>query len=317
MGVSAQQTGEEMSENGQSGSSFMAESHERLINLIENQNKILEAQARNIALLQSQSWEQSRMLEVLGRIELRDLLIDVRRVIQGRQLSMMETMDQLASGKSIARWGDGEIKLMVQPEFDLMYQKSDTALASDLRRLLAGYDAVADRLLLALPTVFTTRLWMGIWSENWHVLGPILEVSTAPWGNTHISRPPFFQRHGADAVRAWRKLWADKRVCVVAGRGSRFELLPELFDNVASVVRVDSEPADAYVTLPDLKRRLDDVDDVDLFLLALGPSGTVMAGHLASEAGGARQAIDIGHLASSYLNVFKGGRVPEQLPQTR
>ncbi|WP_422389996.1 GT-D fold domain-containing glycosyltransferase [Arthrobacter sp. N1] len=309
--------GKKMSEYTQGDPASAADSLDRLVGIVEQQSRILEAQARNIALLQSQSWEQARMLEVLGRIELRDLLIEVRRVIQNRQLSMMDTMDQLVAGKSIARWGDGEIKLMVQPEFDLMYQKSNTSLAADLRRMLAGYDMTADRLLLALPTVFTTRLWMGIWSENWHVLGPILEVSTASWGNTHISRPPFFQRHGTDAVAAWRRVWEGKRICVVAGRGSRFELLPELFDNVAGVIRVDSEPSDAYVTLPDLKRRLHDVDDVDLFLLALGPSGTVMAGHLASEAGGARQAIDIGHLASSYLNVFKGGKVPEQLPQKR
>lgn len=309
--------GKKMSEYTQGDPASAADSLDRLVGIVEQQSRILEAQARNIALLQSQSWEQARMLEVLGRIELRDLLIEVRRVIQNRQLSMMDTMDQLVAGKSIARWGDGEIKLMVQPEFDLMYQKSNTSLVADLRRMLAGYDMTADRLLLALPTVFTTRLWMGIWSENWHVLGPILEVSTASWGNTHISRPPFFQRHGTDAVAAWRRVWEGKRICVVAGRGSRFELLPELFDNVAGVIRVDSEPSDAYVTLPDLKRRPHDVDDVDLFLLALGPSGTVMAGHLASEAGGARQAIDIGHLASSYLNVFKGGKVPEQLPQKR
>lgn len=255
------------------------------------------------------------MLEVLGRIELRELLVEVRSVIQSRQLTMMETMSQLVQGKSIARWGDGEVKLMLQPEFDLMYQKSNPSLAQDLRDLLTSYESSSDRLLLALPTVFTTRLWMGIWSENWYALAPLLRASKALWGNTHISRPPFFQKHGVDAVAAWRRVWEGKRICVVAGRGSRFELIPELFDNVDSVIRVDSEPTDAYATLPELKKRLRDVGDADLFLLALGPSGTVMAGYLASEEGGRHQAIDIGHLSSSYANVFKGGKIPEQLPQ--
>jgi hypothetical protein len=285
-----------------------------IASLLEKQTQSIEAQGRTIARLQSESWEQARMLEVLGRIEMRDVLMEVRQHIQDRQWSMMETVRQLAAGKSIARWGDGEIKLMLQPEFDLMFQKSSEDLAKDLRALMLGYDASSDRLLLALPTVYTTRLWMGIWAENWHKLKPILQASSAPWANTHITRPTFFQRHGQEAVDAWRKVWEGKRVCVVAGKGSRFELIPELFDNVATVVRVDSEPTDAYGKLKELTTTLEGVSDVDLFLIALGPTGSVLAGHLASEAGGSRQAIDIGHLASSYSNVFSGGKVPEGLP---
>lgn len=254
------------------------------------------------------------MLEVLGRIELRDVLTEVRRTIQDRQLSMMESVNQLAEGKSIARWGDGEIKLMLQPEFDLMFQKSSEDLAKDLRSLMVAHDSMSENLLLALPTVYTTRLWMGIWAENWHKMKPLLEASTAKWANTHITRPSFFQRHGQTAVDAWRKVWDGKRVCIVAGKGSRFELIPQLFDNVASVSRVDSEPTDAYASLGQLKESLEGISNVDLFLIALGPTGTVLAGHLASPEGGSRQAIDIGHLASSYANVFTGGKVPEGLP---
>lgn len=287
---------------------------DKAVQLLARQSKIIEDQSRNIAKLQSESWEQARMLEVIGRIELQDVLVEVRHHIQARQMSMMETVNELAAGKSIARWGDGEIKLMLQPEFDLMFQNSSPKLASDLRTLMISYDSVSSNLMLALPTVYTTRLWMGIWSENWHELKPILQASKSRWANTHISRPSFFQRHGRDAVDAWRNVWEGKRVCVVAGKGSRFEMIPELFDNVASVVRVDSEPTDAYPTLEDLQQRLDAVDDVDTFLIALGPSGTVLAGRLASELAGFRQAVDIGHLASSYANVFRGGRIPEQLP---
>lgn len=282
--------------------------------LLDKQTRSIEAQGQTIARLQSESWEQARMLEVLGRIGLRETLVDVRRTIQDRQLSMMETVRQVAEGKSIARWGDGEIKLMLQPEFDLMFQKSSEDLAKDLRALMIAHDNMSDKLLLALPTVYATRLWMGIWTENWHKMKPLLEASTSMWANTHISRPLFFQRHGQSAVDAWRKVWDGKRVCIVAGKGSRFEMIPALFDNVASVVRVDSEPTDAYAKLEQLTATLDNVSDVDLFLIALGPTGTVLAGHLASEAGGSRHAIDIGHLASSYSNVFSGGKVPEGLP---
>lgn len=289
----------------------------KTVQLLTHQTKITEAQSRKITTLQSQSAEQGRMLEALGKIELREVLMEVRLLIQSRQMSMLETVGELASGKSIARWGDGEIKLMLQPEFELMFQKSSPALAAELRGLMIGYDSFSKELMLGLPTIFTTRLWMGIWAENWHKLAPLLQASTSRWANTHISRPVFFQRNGQDAVKAWRRVWEGKRVCIIAGRGSRFELLPELFDNVSSFVRIDSEPTNAYDTLDTLKKQLDSVTEIDLFLVALGPTGTVLAAHLASEEGGSRQAIDIGHLASSYLNVFQGGKDPEQLPKSR
>ncbi|WP_426978430.1 GT-D fold domain-containing glycosyltransferase [Pseudarthrobacter sp. O4] len=294
--------------------SRMSRSSEEMVELIRKQNTIIEAQSRTLNALQARSDEHRGMLEVLGRIGLRDILADAREVIQSRQMGMMETVEQVAEGKSIARWGDGEIKLMLQPEFDLMYQKGFPALAAELKEMLSSYDDDSSRIILAMPTFFSSRLWMGIFAENWHLLRPILEESRSKWGNTHVSRPLFFQRHGRDAVEAWRRVWNDRRICIIAGRGSKFELLPDLFDNVASVERIDSEPADAYVTLPDLKHKLRAVSDIDLFLIALGPSGTVLAGYLSSEEGGGHHAIDIGHLASSYLNVFKGGRTPEQLP---
>lgn len=294
--------------------SRISRTNEELVELIRKQNSIIEAQSRTLSALQAQAGEHRGMLEVLGRIGLRDTLADARSVIQSRQLSMMDTMKQVAEGKSLARWGDGEVKLMLQPEFDLMYQKAIPALAGELEFMLTSYDENSSRIILAMPTFFSSRLWMGIFAENWHVLKPILEASQSKWGNTHVSRPLFFQRHGHEAVEAWRSVWSDKRVCVVAGRGSKFELLPELFDNVADVRRIDSEPADAYAALPELKQKLRAVNDVDLFLIALGPSGTVLAGYLSSEAGGAHHAVDIGHLASSYLNVFKGGKTPEHLP---
>lgn len=285
-----------------------------IVLLLEKQSKSIDLQARTLARIQAESWEQARMMEVLGRIEMREVLVEVRRAIQDRQLSMMETVRQLADGKSIARWGDGEIKLMLQPEFDLMFQKSSPDLAKELRTLMINHDAFSDRLLLAMPTVYTTRLWMGIWAENWHKLRPLLDASSSSWANTHITRPTFFQRHGQDAVNAWRKVWEGKRICVVAGKGSRFELIPELFDNVASSVRVDSAPTDAFFEIEQLTAELANVSEIDLYLIALGPTGTVLAGYLASDLGGRRQAIDIGHLASSYLNVFSGGKVPEGLP---
>ncbi|KAD4007151.1 DUF1792 domain-containing protein [Arthrobacter yangruifuii] len=287
----------------------------KLAELMVEQNIELKKQTRELTQIRTQSVEQTNMLHVLGRIAMRETLIEVDRIIQSRQMTMMETVAAVAEGKSLGRWGDGEIKIMLQPEFDVTFQKYTPTLADDLRKLLLTYDDSSSSFLQAMPTVYTTRLWMGIWAETWHELKPLLESSKAQWGNTHVSRPIFFQRHGLAAVAAWRSVWQDKDVCIITGRGSRFDPIPELFDNVASIERIDSEPTDAYFTLEALKDRIGKrSDNNQVYLIALGPTGTVLAGHLASEAGGARHAIDIGHLVSSYRNVFKNGAQPEQLP---
>lgn len=290
---------------------------DELLKLITIQNKILANQARDLAAMKVKQNEKSAMLEVLGRAILRDVMADVDRTIQSRQYSMMETLNLVAQGRSLARWGDGEVKLMLQPEFDLMFQDSNKDLAHDLQNLLRNYDSMEETTLLAFPTVYSSRLWQGIWAENWHLMKPILEASRARFANTHVSRPLFFQKHGQSGVDAWRKVWAGKNVCVVAGKGSKFELLPELFDSAESIIRVDSMPKNAYADLNRLKEELRELQGVDIFLTSLGPTGTVLAGWLASPEGGGRHAIDVGHLASSYLNVFKGGATPESVPLVR
>lgn len=285
--------------------------------LMKQQNKILAAQERHLSSLLTQLSEQGRMLEVLGRAALREVLADVDATIQDRQYSMMETVEYIAQGKSVARWGDGEVRLMVQPEFELSFQKPDSALARELQSILTSYDQIFDQTLLAMPTIYTSRLWMGIWADSWHVLKPLLARSNSKWANTHISRPLFFQKHGNDAVDAWRRVWEGKNVCIIAGKGSRFELLPALFDNVRSVARIDSLPRNAFDEFESLKINVGNAPAADIYLIALGPTGTALAAYLSSPAGGSHHAVDIGHLASSYINVFNGGVFPEQVALTK
>jgi hypothetical protein len=278
-----------------------------LLTVVKNQNKILENQGKQLA-------EQGRMLEVLGKASLREVLADVDETIQNRQLSMMETMEELHKGKSVARWGDGEIRLMLQPEFELSFQKPNPELAFELKRILLSYDAIYKHTLLAFPTIFVSRLWMGIWAEVWHALQPILAQSKSTWANTHISRPLFFQKHGQDAVDAWRSLWDGKNVCVIAGKNSRFALLPELFDNVADIKLVESLPRNAFSEFSELKQRVLDTPKADIYLTALGPTGTTLSAFLSSPDGGNKHTIDVGHLASSYAAAFTGGEFPENVP---
>ena len=109
-------------------------------------------------------------------------------------------------------------------------------------------------------------------------------------------------------MQLWRDVWEAKEVVIVTGENSRFVLEPALFDNVKSVDFIYSTPIDAYSDLPRLMPLLEAQDPDKLFLIALGPTGTLLAAKLA-QAG--RWAIDIGHISESYANVFEGGAWPE------
>lgn len=78
--------------------------------------------------------------------------------------SMPETLQQIAQGKSLARFGDGEITLMDGDDID--FQKSDPALAMELENILKNQD---EKLLVCLPTMLTAcdndevNWWLKFW----------------------------------------------------------------------------------------------------------------------------------------------------------
>lgn len=112
------------------------------------------------------------------------------------------------------------------------------------------------------------------------------------------------------AVQLYRELWSGLDITVVTGKGSRFDLIPEMFDTIKSVKYVYTKAVDAYDEIDDLREKLAK-DTSDLIILSLGPTATILASDL-SKMG--KWAIDLGHVASAYYNVFEGGKMPEQAP---
>lgn len=54
--------------------------------------------------------------------------------------------------------------------------------------------------------------------------------------------------------------------------------------------------------------------DSDIFIVSMGPAGTVLSHQIAATG---RRALDIGHLSAAYLNVMKGQGLPERSPLVR
>jgi hypothetical protein len=279
----------------------------RRANSVKETNRILRE-------IQNELREHRKYLEAYRHVVAREVLQEVADFTAEHQLGFARTLERIAQERlSFARFGDGELKIMLRPEFNLRFQRWSSGLATDLRAVLTydGFDP--DRLLVGFPYPYRGLYWSDLWLDIWPDLRPLLRTDIA-YGTTHVSRPVLFQRLGQDGVALWRQVWQDRDVCIVTGEGSRFDMVPELFDNVASTRFVYSTPVNAYNDLPRLMGELKNEDPDMLFLVALGPAGTLVTAWLAQMG---RWAIDVGHISASWANVFAGGKLPERLELRR
>lgn len=272
--------------------------HEEQVDLLRGQSSLLRQQ---IGMLE----RQNLLLENIRQVAMMPVKAQINSLIVEKQLSLADTVKAIRDeGLSFARFGDGEFRLMYRHEFDLKFQKNSSELMEALQDVVAD---PAPKLLLGMPHVFGNAHWAGVYAELWHELSRDLS-SFKRFGNSHVSRPLYFSYLGRSGVDNWRTVWDGRDVTIVAGKGSRFELIPELFDNLGKVERIDSLPMHAFASVDSL------VEEVlaskrDLVLVALGPTGTVLANRLARLG---IQTIDIGHIAASYKNVFETALDPER-----
>lgn len=253
---------------------------------------------------------QRRSLETIRISATAGVVASVRSFVNESQLDLTKTLETLAdSEQSFARFGDGEFRLLLRPDFDLRFQQNGPELREAMGKVLSNSQ---DNLLVGFPQLYRDAHWTGIWAELWSELQPYLDPDTC-YGNSHVTRPLAFSSLGPRATQLWRKIWDGKHVAIVTGEGSRFDLLPELFSNVAKTTTFASSATNAF---SDLERVKSEVlaSDVDLVLIALGPAGTILAAELAAAG---RRSLDIGHLSDSYANVVSGAPRPESKPLRR
>lgn len=280
----------------------------------DDQNMMMREQLEAVQQLVEVNRQQVRVLQTqltaIENIRLATMLPlrqEIMNTLGDRQLGLLETVEQIGDQrKSFARFGDGELRLMFRPEFDIKFQKNSAALTHGLQSVLAN---PSDNLLIGMPHIFGNAHWSGVFAELWHHIAPSLP-RVPHFGDSHVTRPLYFSFLGRDGVDAWRSVWAGRDAVVLAGRGSRFELIPQLFDTLKSSQLIESLPAHAF---DDIDRVVESTSKTgkDLALIALGPAGTIIADRLNREG---IQAIDIGHIAASYKNVFRGELFPEEQP---
>lgn len=216
-----------------------------------------------------------------------------------------ETMDYIIENRpSIARFGDGEIKLANGT--DISFQKASSELTKRMREVLSVDDEGFLPCILSFfdydpqITEETNAHWKKHMNRYRHVWYKYTSRNIL-YGHSFISRFYIEIEDKNTAKPRFKKLkqfWADQDIIIVEGEQSRLGVGNNLFDNVKSIRRIlcpVENAFDKYDKILDAAKEA--ASDNSLFILAVGPTATVLSYDL-FKAG--FRSLDVGHADIEY-----------------
>ena len=217
-------------------------------------------------------------------------------------ISELETLQAIRERRaSIARYGDGELEIMIGGA--IHFQEQDPELARRLRCILRE---PRSNFLIGIPNFealqIKTEGRKGSWQRYRRIFSHLVRRD-AEYHSAFVSRPAsIVGLESPEYFEGWQAVWAGREIVVVhhtaataehplfrtASKG-QFEFCPSknAFREYASVL----ERVAAHCSRPGV-----------LFLIAAGPTAGVLAWDLAKRGA---QALDIGHLTASYDEFVK------------
>ena len=251
----------------------------------------------------------SKISEMLQKIKRK---IDVEVKSKLKIMTYKDTIRYIIDkNASVARYGDGEFKLMVDGE-SLRFQPYSDELRAALTKVIAERP---EHLLVcisrALMDVNTSKEYNERSKEFWkkwrwfHLPETVRYIRSCGagsyvFGDTLITRPyiDYVKCDRAEvSFKMLREIWNGRDVLIVEGNETRLGIGNDLFDNVSSIKRIITPNKDAFSVYDKILQSVKNNYNGELVLLALGPTATVLASDLCRE--GIR-AIDVGHIDIEY-----------------
>jgi|SRR5262245_54631387 len=202
-----------------------------------------------------------------------------------KTLTEFETLEAAHAGQSIARFGDGELKLAVG--HDAVSQRAHPALKIRLQTILKHADRNALVCLpIAKPESPKVTHWRGYMRTYRDLWNP-----DATYGSAFITRPD--SAPWIDTPDYWDRmaqLWRGRDVVLV--RGSAKGFTPEDLKEARTVSEIMAPRQHAFEEFDALFRRLR--GEKRRVLLCLGATATALAWALGGEG---VHALDLGHVS--------------------
>jgi hypothetical protein len=232
----------------------------------------------------------------------RDVIIKNINVVLPQVYSPLDTLKLLQQGFSIARFGDGELSLVLGDS--LCFQKYNKVLANKLRCILQNNHEC--KCLVSIMPAGDCG-FSDIFYRKRSSIIKFLNFEK-PYANTLVTRAFSLQTIPKEE---YRKIWNNRKVVFVYSSRGRFYIEAALFSNISLYEVIDIPPKNAFSEYDRIFNEAKQYPLDWLFLIAAGPTATVLAFEL-SVLG--YQAIDIGHLPNCYLEALGLNTAPEKLP---
>lgn len=204
----------------------------------------------------------------------------------------LDTLEVVLSGRSLARYGDGEFHLC-----DGGRAKAQQADAG-LQRRLQGILTASGHCLVGIPNLHSQTPKAAFWrpfaqqarrlADRPYVSAFVTRPDSAPW----IDTPAYWARLSA--------LWRGQDVTLV--RGSTRSFTAADLAGAKSVTEIVGPKVDAWRQYGSLLERIQ-ASQPERVLLCLGPTATVMAVDLCAHG---VHAVDVGHAGAFYRKHING-----------
>lgn len=213
------------------------------------------------------------------------------------------TLRRVLAGASIARYGDGELKIMRGG--NCVSQRFDTQLSNEMAKIIAAPRA---NLLVGIPTIDSRNPKMENWKKLMPRFSPLL-TRGATYHSSFITRPDNAPWLGTpDYFDAVETLWKDQIVTFV-GNGQRSLTLEFLQKTGAKQVHwVPCSYRDSYAHIEHLQDEVMHAGNHRV-LLCVGPTATCLASRLESAG---KHAVDLGHIGMFWRRYGQFGTWKEQ-----
>jgi hypothetical protein len=227
-----------------------------------------------------------------------------------------EMLESIKKGMSIARFGDGEFRVLFQHNSTKKnpYQKPSPELSRRLAEILIRRPD--SKLMVCIPVFNPKHDGKGRFYKNMsfheyytfrhqeHL--PLLVNET--YGNAFFSRRHVFNELTIDEIK---QIWRGRNVVFVVPKNGRFAYDDRIFGNIKSKSEINVPPVDAFAEYGRILAECLAMPKDALFFISAGMTATVLAADLA-DAG--RQALDMGHFPNCYLEYIGEAPEPEKTP---
>lgn len=208
---------------------------------------------------------------------------------------------------SLVRYGDGELGQIINQN-DIGFQKYNADLVKRLREILEAEDD--PNILVCIPDVFGKNIyklkpepkdyWMKWIIANRAKLKNYFKKGKI-YGDSLVSRlylPWIDKSDEAIIVNNFKTIWNNKKIIIVEGEKTRWGVGNDLLAKTRSVKRIICPAENAFLKYDEILFTCMKYSiGVDLFILAIGPTATILAYDLAKA--GVR-ALDLGHFDLQY-----------------